>query len=164
MENWLGLGPAASGTIIDERTGRGTRYTIAADVDAYLNTPVEDRVPLEYDALCPMRKKPLVLVESLDRLVLMKETCLMGFRFIEGPDTQLFTRRFGRDIAECTPGTLARWRHRGLLRPDKIALTREGLLFLDPFLTDCFEELEHKQKTCPLSVCRASYVKPSKIG
>ncbi|MFP3089094.1 coproporphyrinogen III oxidase family protein [Treponema sp. TIM-1] len=146
MENWLGLGPAASGTIIDDRVGRGTRYTVMADVDAYLDTPVEDRIFSGDRALSPLKKKPLILVESLDRIVLMKETCLMGFRSIEGPDPQLFIRRFGRDIATCIPGTLARWWDRGLVRPDKVALTREGLLFLDPFLMDCFEELEHKER------------------
>ncbi|MDR2758137.1 MAG: coproporphyrinogen III oxidase family protein [Spirochaetaceae bacterium] len=146
MENWLGLGPAASGTIIDDRTGRGTRYTIAADVEAYLNAPVEGRVSVGDGVLSPMREKNLVFVESLDRTVLMKETCLMGFRSIEGPDPRLFIRRFGRDIAECIPGTLARWRNRGLIRPDRIALRREGLLFLDSFLAGCFEELEHTER------------------
>jgi oxygen-independent coproporphyrinogen-3 oxidase len=146
MENWLGLGPAASGTIIDEGTGRGRRYTIAADVAAYLKAPVEDRVPRER-TLFPESlrsqegKKPLVLAEDLDRIVLMKESCLMGFRTPSGPDGRLFRRRFGRDIGECIPGTLERWRNRGLIRPDRPALTREGLLFLDPFLAECFEEL-----------------------
>jgi oxygen-independent coproporphyrinogen-3 oxidase len=140
MENWLGLGPAASGTLIDDRAGRGTRYTVAADVEAYLNAPVRARAPVP----SPLRGG-LVSVEDLDPLTLMKETCLMGFRSIEGPDPGLFTRRFGRDMGECIPQTLARWRDRGLVRPDKTALTREGLLFLDPFLADCFEELEHTE-------------------
>jgi oxygen-independent coproporphyrinogen-3 oxidase len=140
MENWLGLGPAASGTVIDDRSGRGTRYTVAADVNAYLGSFPGNRAPF------PKGKNSLVSVESLDRTVLMKETCLMGFRYLEGPDLQLFTRRFGRAITECIPKTIARWRGRGLLRPDKTALTREGLLFLDPFVAECFGELEDMEK------------------
>jgi oxygen-independent coproporphyrinogen-3 oxidase len=134
MENWLGLGAAASGTIIDDHSGRGIRYTIGADTEAYLNASVADRTPTPPGS-------PLVFTEDLDPLTLMRETCLMGFRYLAGPDPLLFARRFRRDIGECIPGTLARWRGRGLLRPDKIALTREGLLFLNPFLAECFEEL-----------------------
>jgi oxygen-independent coproporphyrinogen-3 oxidase len=137
MENWLGLGPAASGTVIDDRAGRGIRYAIGADVDAYLRASVGDRAPAPVPA-----EGGVVSAEALDSLTLMQETCLMGFRYLEGPDPLLFVRRFRRDIRECIPRTLTRWRDRGLLRPDKIALNREGLLFLDPFLTDCFGELE----------------------
>jgi oxygen-independent coproporphyrinogen-3 oxidase len=136
LENWLGLGPAASGTIIDDRAGRGTRYTITANVNDYIAASVEDRAPSP-------RGGSLVSVEALDSLTLKKETCLMGFRYIEGPDPLLFTRRFRRNVADCIPQTLSRWREKGLLQADKTALTRKGLLFLDPFLTDCFTELDH---------------------
>jgi coproporphyrinogen III oxidase-like Fe-S oxidoreductase len=91
----------------------------------------------------------MVSAEALDSLTLMKETCLMGFRYREGPDPLLFARRFRRDIRKCIPDTLARWRARGLLRPDKIALNQEGLLLLDSFLAGCFEELEHTEKQGP---------------
>ncbi|HCC37083.1 MAG TPA: coproporphyrinogen III oxidase, partial [Treponema sp.] len=36
MENWLGLGPSASGTVIDDKTGTGCRYTVTPDIGAYL--------------------------------------------------------------------------------------------------------------------------------
>jgi oxygen-independent coproporphyrinogen-3 oxidase len=39
VENWLGIGAAASGTVIDDETGTGVRRTIAADIDAYLTSP-----------------------------------------------------------------------------------------------------------------------------
>jgi oxygen-independent coproporphyrinogen-3 oxidase len=71
----------------------------------------------------------------------MKETLLMGFRYIEGPDPASFCRRFRRTLEETIPQTLGRWRERGLLRPDRAALTRDGLLLLNPFLLDVFEEL-----------------------
>jgi oxygen-independent coproporphyrinogen-3 oxidase len=136
MENWIGLGPGASGTVIDDRAGRGTRRAVAADLDAYLDAPSPARAPAPSS-----RGGPLLSVEDLDPLTLMEETCLMGFRYIEGPDLRLFTRRFRRDLRECIPGALSRWRERGLLQPGKTALSPEGLLFLDPFLAECFEEL-----------------------
>jgi oxygen-independent coproporphyrinogen-3 oxidase len=123
MENWLGIGPAASGTIINDKTGTGRRYTVRADTEAYMRTP------------------PEILVEDLDRPTLMKETLLMGFRYIEGPDPALFSRRFGRTPEEAIPRTLDKWRNRGMLRRDNLALTGEGLLFLDPFLMDAFGEI-----------------------
>jgi oxygen-independent coproporphyrinogen-3 oxidase len=118
MRNWLALGPAASGTIIDDKTGTGFRYTFPSDLDNWF-TPVK---------------------EKLDSLTLMRETFLMGFRYIEGPDADLFRRRFRKNIGECIPKTLDKWRNQGLLRKDKFALTKEGLLFLNSFLTDVFEE------------------------
>jgi oxygen-independent coproporphyrinogen-3 oxidase len=123
MENWLGLGPAASGTIINDIEGRGRRYTVKADAEAYI------------------QGVPDVRVEELDRLTLMKETLLMGFRFIGGPDPVLFRRRFGLALEDAVPASLAAWRNRGLLRQDRGALTKEGLLFLDPFLLDLLGEI-----------------------
>jgi oxygen-independent coproporphyrinogen-3 oxidase len=132
MGNWLGLGPAASGTLIDDATGRGLRRTVAPDLDLWLN---RERGELESE-------------ELLDPPTLMKETILMGFRYIEGPDTALFRRRFGRDLEDLIGRTIARWRERGLMRPDRMALTKEGLLFLNPFVTEAFEELEGRRPPC----------------
>jgi coproporphyrinogen III oxidase-like Fe-S oxidoreductase len=67
----------------------------------------------------------------------------MGFRYIEGPDPDLFAERFGLGIEEAIPETLAKWRGRGLLQNNRIALSPEGLLLLDPFLVDAFGEAEH---------------------
>jgi oxygen-independent coproporphyrinogen-3 oxidase len=128
MENWLGIGPSASGTVIDDKTGTGRRYTHKADADAYL-------------ASLPAAEFPGTEIEELDRLTLVKETLLMGFRYIEGPDPVLFRRRFGLDMEDAISGTLAAWRNRGLLAPDKTALTGEGLLQLNRFVLDCFNEL-----------------------
>jgi oxygen-independent coproporphyrinogen-3 oxidase len=123
MENWLGLGPAASSTIINDTSGTGTRYTFKPDVDAYLAGNPPD-------------------TEPLDQLTLMKETLLMGFRFIEGPDAGLWQQRFGRPLETCIPRTLAAWRGKGLVNAGRLALTKAGLLFLDIFLVDAFKELE----------------------
>ena len=112
MENWLALGPSASGTIIDDDTGTGIRYT-----------------------------NPKAAIEELDRLTLIKESILMGFRYIKGPDEALFRRRFHKSIEQFIPNTLAAWRSRDLLQARNTALTKEGLLLLNRFILDAFNEI-----------------------
>jgi oxygen-independent coproporphyrinogen-3 oxidase len=132
MENWLGLGPGASGTVIVPGEGRGEakgcRYTVIPNADVWLQRSGGEKAP--------------EIAEVLDKLTLMKETFLMGFRYIEGPDADLFAERFGLGIEEAIPETLAKWRGRGLLQNNRIALSPEGLLLLDPFLIDAFGEAE----------------------
>jgi oxygen-independent coproporphyrinogen-3 oxidase len=125
MENWLGLGPAASGTLIDR--GRARRFTVKPDLDRWL-----ERKPGE----APWE------LEEIGGPALMKESLLMGFRYREGPDPALFAARFGHRVEEAIPRTLETWRKRGLLRRDKNAMTGAGLLLLDRFLVEAFEELD----------------------
>ncbi|MDR2071478.1 MAG: coproporphyrinogen III oxidase family protein [Treponema sp.] len=128
MENWLGIGPAASGTVIDDHKGTGLRYTVKADAGAY---PAPGFA--EHDGG--------ITFEFLDRPTLIKETFLMGFRYTEGPDRELFKTRFGTEPEALIPRTVERWRKRGLLEGGKTALTPGGLLLLNPFLLEVFEEL-----------------------
>jgi oxygen-independent coproporphyrinogen-3 oxidase len=128
MENWLALGPGASATVIDDASGTGRRYTVTADVDAWLNRDKNAAQP--------------VTEELLDRLTLMKETLLMGFRYLEGPDPALFKKRFGVSVEAAIPRTMAKWREKGLSQRDTAALTGEGLLFLNAFLVEAFGELD----------------------
>lgn len=127
MEGWLGCGPAASGTIVSGGGGtalRGVRRTVAPDLAAYLSSP-------------PVRDE-----ELLDERTLAAETVMMAFRTSDGLDCDLFRRRFGASPEDRIGGTLEAWRGRSLLRPDRTALTEEGLLLLDHFLVDCLRELE----------------------
>jgi len=126
MRNWLALGPSASGTVIDDKTGTGFRFTYPADVADWTES----------------------VNERLDAVTLIKETFLMGFRCIEGPDEGSFLRRFKRPIKSVIPKTLGMWRGRRLLRENKCALTKEGLLFLNPFLLEAFEELDLSFSKC----------------
>jgi oxygen-independent coproporphyrinogen-3 oxidase len=138
MKNWLALGPSGSGTLIDDRSGTGRRYTWPADLETWLS-PSPGGGGARRDLLPPP--------EPLDRLTLMKESLLMGFRCIRGPDGELFALRFGLKPEEAIPETLAKYRERGLIAPEgpgkNRALTRGGLLFLDPFLLDAFNELDY---------------------
>jgi len=114
MRGWLGAGPSSSGTVIDEEAGTGKRFTFAGDVGGYIKEPLVNA------ALC----------EELDRLSLMRESLLMGFRCAEGPDRQLFKTRFGCNIDDCIGRTLSLWKDRDIM------------LFLNAFLLDAFAELE----------------------
>jgi oxygen-independent coproporphyrinogen-3 oxidase len=127
MESWLALGPAASATIIDDAAGTACRYTVQPDLALWLDRP--------------RAAPPPVTEEYLDTLTLMKETFLMGFRTTDGPDAALFQRRFHCTIEQAAPATMAAWRERRLLRLDQAALAPGGLLFLNRFLRDCFEEI-----------------------
>ncbi|GHV79007.1 coproporphyrinogen III oxidase [Spirochaetia bacterium] len=124
MENWLGLGPGGSGTLINDETGTGQRRTVKADLDAWLSRDTGDQE------------------EYLDQPTLIQESLLMGFRYLKGPDRRLFEKRFHRPPESLIPQTLHRWEARGLLQQDLLALTKEGLLFLNTFLAEAFRELE----------------------
>ena len=114
MEGWLGIGPSASGTVINEKEGTAKRYTYTSDVNAYIKNPfIGDAV-----------------IEDINKNDLMRETLLMGYRYIEGPDEELFKKRFGCGIKDCIPETILRWEGK-----DKI-------LFLNKFLEEAFDELE----------------------
>ena len=117
MENWLGAGVAASGTLITDDNAAAKRFTYPADLDAYLNSPP------------PILE--LARREELDALTLMKDSLLMGFRYRGAPDPQSFRRRFDRDVEDCIAQTLARWKNRDIM------------LFLNNFLSDAFKELKN---------------------
>jgi oxygen-independent coproporphyrinogen-3 oxidase len=127
MENWLGAGPAASGTIIDDKAGEDRRFTYPDDIEAYLAAP-----------------RPRILsarTEELPSSELVKESLLMGFRYLGGPDPQLFRRRFGRAVEDFIPDTIAKWRGRGFFAGNGLMPSKKGLLFLNGFLCDAFAEL-----------------------
>jgi oxygen-independent coproporphyrinogen-3 oxidase len=144
MKNWLALGPSGSGTVIDEGRGTGLRFTWPADLESWLSGP-SPRAGLLRVGLPGAGREALPAAETLDRLTLMKESLLMGFRCRRGPEAGLFAGRFGLSLEEAVGGTLAKYRDRGLAAGggrEGWSLSREGLLFLDPFLIDAFNELD----------------------
>ncbi|MDR2210677.1 MAG: radical SAM family heme chaperone HemW [Spirochaetaceae bacterium] len=90
MENWIGLGAGASGTII-ENDGQGRRISYAPDAEDFIAGPRRT-------------------LEVLDRSTVLRETLLMGYRYTEGPDPALFKNRFGAGIEQTIPRTLAKWK------------------------------------------------------
>jgi len=114
MEGWMGAGPSASGTVIDEDEGTAKRFTYAPDVNEYIKNP---RIST---AVC----------ENINKADLMRDSLLMGFRYCEGPDKNLFKNRFACNIEDCIPQTLLRWKD------------GDRMLFLNKFLEQAFEEME----------------------
>jgi len=127
MENWLGAGPAGSGTIINDETGEGKRFTYPADIETYIRM-ASPRVNH-------------AITEKLNKEDLIKETLLMGFRYCEGPDKALFKQRFGREIEDLIPQTIALWSKRDFFQT-ALKPSKQGMLFVNGFLRDAFEELE----------------------
>jgi oxygen-independent coproporphyrinogen-3 oxidase len=137
MENWLGAGAGASGTIINERTGAGIRCSYPANIPVYL------------DIMTPSTRPSLSVppAEALSRADLIKESLLMGFRYHLGPDAPLFARRFRQSIEDTIPETLSRWRTEGRLSPAPLlSLTPEGSLHLNAFLLQAFAEIDRTSR------------------
>ena len=113
MRSWLGAGPAACGTVIDEESSSATRFTYADNVEEYLS------------------KQGTGDSEQITRDTFVRECLLMGFRYIDGPDTVLFKQRFGFTIEDCIGKTLEKWK------------AKNKMLFLNSFIYDAFSELEN---------------------
>jgi oxygen-independent coproporphyrinogen-3 oxidase len=114
MEGWLGIGPAASGTVVNEEEGTAKRFTYAPDVNAYIKNPSITGAVLE----------------EINKKDLLRETLLMGYRYVKGPDKELFQKRFGCGIEDCIPETISNWKG------------KDKMLFLNKFLTEAFNELD----------------------
>jgi len=113
MDGWLGAGPCASGTVINEDNGTAKRFTFEPDLQSYIKSPCIKK------AVC----------EELEQNALIRETLLMGYRYCKGPDREKFKRRFGRSIEDRIPKTLELWKE------------KDKMLFLNKFLLDAFSEL-----------------------
>jgi oxygen-independent coproporphyrinogen-3 oxidase len=124
LDTYIGIGPGATGTIVSG--DEAVRFTNTKDFASWLADPRVGRT-----------------IECISRKELMSEVLLMGMRLREGIVKCTFSERFGTDLASCIPRTIASWAARGLVidKPDRLALTKEGLLFLNRFLLDAFDEL-----------------------
>lgn len=127
LENYLGFGPGAVGTIVDEAARRAARTAWAADADLWCAPGIRGGAPE---------------VEHISTRDLIAESALMGFRLRGGLPAEVFEPRFGVPASFFFGATLDDWRTRGLAVPDRPALTPAGLLVLDRFLVDCLAELD----------------------
>ena len=125
LNTYIGVGPGATGTIVSG--DEAMRFTNTKDVDSWFADPRAGRT-----------------IERISRKELMTEVLLMGMRLREGIAKPAFSARFGVELASCIPRTIATWTARGLVidEPGRLALTSEGLLFLNRFLSDAMDELE----------------------
>jgi len=127
MESYIGCGPGAVGTIVDEKRSKAVRYSWPSDVDSWLN---EEASTHEANR------------EEISRKDLIAECLIMGFRTRHGVDQAFFRKRFGASVEKFIGVTLDQWRKKGNAENDRPALTREGLLLLNGFLVSCLEELD----------------------
>ena len=135
MEPYVGIGPAACGTLIDEdddgRFITAARFEGIKDIDTWM--AAADRASV-------------YSYEHIGRKTFLEEILLMGFRLSEGINRTAFVRRFGADITAFIGETLGRWEKRGQCRiePHRVYLTEEGMLFLNRFLVDALSEPDTK--------------------
>ena len=135
MEPYVGIGPAACGTLIYEDSGGGfiaaERFEGSKDIDKWM-TAVDRPSVYSY--------------EHIGRNTFLEEVLMMGFRLSEGINRVSFARRFGADITAFIGETLSRWEKYGQCRieADRVYLTEEGLLFLNRFLVDALSEPDTK--------------------
>lgn len=127
MQSYIGCGPGAVGTVVDESKGIAVRHSWPADVDRLLGGIRFGHQPV---------------LEEISRKELISECLIMGFRTRSGIDDQLFRARFGVSVDYFVGETVDRWRRKGDAESDRPALTRDGLLRLNPFLVSCLEELD----------------------
>ena len=140
MEPYVGIGPAACGTLIHEDSGgkfiAAERFEGIKDIGKWMTAA--DRTSVYPCA-------------HIDRNIFLEEVLLMGFRLSEGINRPAFARRFGADITAFIGNTLSLWEKRRQCRigADRVYLTEEGLLFLNRFLIDALSELDTKAQ-CPV--------------
>ncbi len=118
-EPHVGIGPSACG-LVD-----GVRYRNVPDTAQYARAVLEGR-------------SPQVSQERLDSAGRARETAMLELRLIEGIGRTAFRDRFGRDPAELFEPAVAKHCELGLLTldPQRIALTRRGLLVADSVIAD----------------------------
>ena len=135
MEPYVGIGPAACGTLIYEDSGgrfiAAERFEGLKDIDKWMTAA--DRT-----SVYPC--------EHIGRNTFLEEVLLMGFRLSEGINRAAFARRFSADITAFIGETLSRWEKRGQCRieSNRVYLTEEGMLFLNRFLVDALSEPDTK--------------------
>ena len=135
MEPYVGIGPAACGTLIYEDSGgrfiAAERFEGSKDIDKWMTAA--DRTSV-------------YSYEHIGRNTFLEEVLMMGFRLVEGINRAAFARRFGADITAFIGDTLSRWEKRGQCRiePHRVYLTEEGMLFLNRFLVDAISEPDTK--------------------
>ncbi|HKL85055.1 MAG TPA: radical SAM family heme chaperone HemW [Treponemataceae bacterium] len=124
MNNWLAIGPGGSATIVKNDTA--VRYTNIKNVSLWLKDPFNT-----------------VEQELLSKKDLLSETLIMGFRMIKGINRKAFFLRFGKDLLEVIGKTVYNWQKKQLviISDEHVSLTKNGLLFLNSFLCDCFQEI-----------------------
>ena len=133
LENYIGCGAGAVGSVYGRFSGVRTANT--ADLTAYIDFWTEADNP---DCI---RRSPQE-IEYIDQKTMLFEFFMMGLRTLRGVAREDFADRFGAPFPQKIETVFAAWTARGLARQYKhngrhyAALNKEGLLFLNRFLTE----------------------------
>ena len=154
MEDFIGIGAGASGTVGRERwTGVPSiaEYTAgwaAIDSEAVCGVSGDSSSMPHQAAQCSASAQNATIPEETERLDEMTreyEFLMMGFRLRSGVSAAEYRRRFGRELAArlgAESGLFAEWEKRGrAVRREEsgdtfYALTADGLMLLNRFLTE----------------------------
>lgn len=146
LDDYIGCGAGASGSVYGAHGNDGTRWTNTTDIASY-NAFWHERAP--HDAQDLPRA-----VERLDTPTQCFEYLMMGFRTMQGVSSADYCARFGTSLEQrigAENGVFADWKKRGLARKAKktrltadgsaytdtyYALTRRGILLLNRFLEE----------------------------
>ncbi len=133
MQSYAGVGPAAFGTRVHEDADGAALFAERFSGVPNLQQWETAQVPLSAYSC-----------ETIPRPVLLEEVLIMGFRLTEGINRAAFQRRFGRDILHFIGDTVEQEVKKGrcIVTPERVALTKEGLFFLNGFLVDTLAELD----------------------
>ena len=144
MRDYVGVGAAATGNVKmlgkgSEQGHRATRTCGVRDVALYM---------------AQEKRKEAYEWEEVSERELLKDALLMGFRLVEGVDDEEFAECFGFSLFELIPKTINKWAKMGLFVYEEYSkgrqakLTKEGMMLLDTFLCDAFEEMDAGHDGC----------------
>lgn len=124
MGSWMGIGPSATGNIA--MGDRSARFVNGNDIEAWFADPAQ-----------------VASRQEISRAETITETLMMGFRTLKGINRKSFHERFGEDVLTYIQKTFDTWERQGLARSTfaNVALTRDGIMLLNRFLSQCLEEI-----------------------
>ncbi|MBN2653398.1 MAG: radical SAM family heme chaperone HemW [Spirochaetales bacterium] len=126
MEDFVGVGPVASGTICDSQN-RFVRHENPADLSKYL---------------LQSSKFEQIVYSKLSRNEAIFENFMMGLRLIRGIDNLLFVKKFQALPLSFIPKTYDRFSEFFLVDSEFTSLTPAGRNILNTILVDILDELE----------------------
>ena len=130
MQCYIGVGPAAVSSFY--LNGENTRVTNTEDVGKYISTFTNKQIEIE-----DCRN-----IEVLSKFDFILEHFLMGGRLKAGIDAEAFKERFGGFPESFIPQTISRWASAGLTGAGPCALNDEGMLLLNRFISETYDELK----------------------
>lgn len=132
MQNYIGIGAGATGTVAN------LRYTNTTNIEKYVQFFRDFRENSEISDFFHLAQ--IEEIENLDRETQIFEFLMMGFRLLDGPNAEYFYSRFGENIEKYVKEPLSRWQKKNLAvcTENKYALNQQGLLLLNSFMQELF--------------------------